>query len=84
MTNYSADRDAAAALDTQYTLDENKFEYQRQFQIGADWAIRESAVVENLVEAIKEVIRNSHDIIAKKVCSKALSAYGKAIKEIKG
>ena len=49
------------------------------FKAGAEWAIRNAPEVQALVEVLAEVIRNSHDIVAKKRCSEALAAYRKSI-----
>lgn len=51
------------------------------FVAGARWALN-AEVVKDMREALAEIIRNSHDIVAKKRASNAMTAFDKALAEV--
>lgn len=55
-----------------YAQDLAAVAFKDGFRNGANWE-RERA--KGLVEAMKDIIRNSKDIVAKKLCSRVLTEY---------
>lgn len=66
----------AAEADVVFTGDEHKFDYRHQFVLGAHWTLSSPEVLA-MRDALAEIIRNSHDIMAKKCASRALAAFDK-------